>query len=100
MNSTDQQVFVLWFLTGIAVAIMILRILLLRFRKQTIDIGGYLTMVAIFSVLLRGAVVHVTYVWGTNSVTDAQRATLTPEQIYRHETGGKLDIVNRVIYTE
>jgi hypothetical protein len=100
MNSVDQQIFVLWFLTGIAVAIMFLRILLLGIRKQTMDIGGYLTMVAIFSVLFRGAVVHVTYVWGTNSVSEAQRATLTSEQIYQRETGGKLDIVNRVLYTE
>jgi hypothetical protein len=101
MDETDEELVILWFLTGAAVAIMILRLMLRKYRKQGLEIGDYLTIAAIISLLLRGAVIHVALVWGTNSITAAVRAQIqfTSEEIYRREIGSKLTIVNRVFYT-
>jgi hypothetical protein len=64
-------------------------------------LGEYLTIAAIVSILLRGAVIHVALVWGTNSITAADRKTMTftPKVIYQHEVGAKLTIANRSFYT-
>jgi hypothetical protein len=101
MDEIDEELLILWFLTGAAVAIMILRLVLRRYRKQSLELGDYFTIAAIISLLLRGAVIHVALVWGTNSITAAVRAQLqfTPEEIYRLEIGSKLTIVDRVFYT-
>lgn len=101
MDETDEELLILWFLTGAAVAIMVLRLVLRRYRKQRLELGDHLTIAAIISLLLRGAVIHVALVWGTNSITAAVRAQLqfASEEIYRREAGSKLTIVNRVFYT-
>ncbi len=101
MDETESELIILWFLTGAAVAIMILRLALRIYQKQRLETGDYLTMAAIFSILLRGTVVHIADLWGTNSITTATRKTInfTPEVIYQREIGSKLTIVNRVFYT-
>ena len=101
MNETDTELVILWVLTGAAVAIMVLRLVLRQYRRQTFLLGDYLTMAAIVAIFLRGAVIHVAIVWGTNSITAAVRKTMkfTPEVIYQHEIGSKLTIVNRTFYT-
>lgn len=101
MNEDESELIILWFLTGAAVAIMILRLVLRTYRKQRLELGDYFTIAAIISVLLRGAVIHVALVWGTNSITSAARTKInfTPQEIYRREIGSKLTIVNRVFYT-
>jgi hypothetical protein len=100
MDEIDELL-ILWFLTGAAATIMIFRLVLRRCSKQSLEPGDYFTIAAIISLLLRGAVIHVALVWGTNSITAAVRAQLqfTSEEIYRREIGSKLTIVNRVFYT-
>jgi hypothetical protein len=101
MDEAETELILLWFLTGGAVAIMLLRLGLKQYRQQGISLGGYFTISAIVAILLRGAVIHVALVWGTNSITAADRKMMnfTPEVIYQHEVGSKLTIVNRVFYT-
>ena len=101
MDETESELIILWFLTGAAVAIMILRLLLRIHRKQRLETGDYFTIAAIVSILLRGAVIHVALVWGTNSIPSANRKTInfTAKEVYRREVGSKLTIVNRVFYT-
>jgi hypothetical protein len=101
MDEAEAEIVVLWFLTGGAVAVMVLRLVLKQYRQQRFSLGDYFTVAAIVSILLRGAVIHVALVWGTNSITAAVRKTMkfTPEVVYRHEIGAKLTIVNRVFYT-
>jgi len=101
MTEDETELIILWFLTGGAVAIMLLRLGLKQYTHQRFELGEYFTIAAIVSILLRGAVIHVALVWGTNSISAAALAKvkLTPEYIYRHEIGSKLTIVNRVFYT-
>lgn len=101
MDEIEAELVILWFLTGGAVVIMLLRLTLKHYRQEGFSLGDYFTIAAIVSILLRGAVIHVALVWGTNSITAAVRKVLkfTPEVIYRHEVGAKLTIVNRVFYT-
>lgn len=101
MDENDTEILLLWILTGLAVAVMLLRLGLKQYRRQSSSLGDYFTIAAIISILLRGAVIHVALVWGTNSITAAERNTMafTPEVIYRLEIGSKLTIVNRVFYT-
>ena len=101
MDEAEAELVVLWFLTGGAVAIMIFRLVLKQYRQHGYSLGDYLTIAAIVAILLRGAVIHVALVWGTNSITAAVRKTMkfTPEVIYQHTVGAKLTIVNRVFYT-
>jgi hypothetical protein len=101
MDEDETELVILWFLTGAAVTIMVLRLFLKQHRQQGMSLGEYFTIAAIVSILLRGAVIHVSLVWGTNSITAAARKTIkfTPQVIYQHEVGSKLTIVNRVFYT-
>jgi hypothetical protein len=101
MSEAETELILLWFLTGGAVAIMLLRLGLKQYQKQGFSLSDYLTIAAIVAILLRGAVIHVALVWGTNSITAANRKTMifTPEVIYRLEIGSKLTMVNRVFYT-
>jgi hypothetical protein len=101
MDEIDEELLILWVLTGAAVVIMILRLALRKYRKQSLELGDYLTMAALISLLLRGAVIHVALVWGTNSISAADGAQVhfTPQEIYRLEVGSKLTIVNRAFYT-
>lgn len=101
MDETDPELLILWFLTGAAVAVMILRLVLRKMRKQMLEIGEYLTIVAIVAILVRGALVHVAMVYGTNHISAAVRAThhFTPEEIQRREIGSKVTIANRAFYT-
>ncbi|RDL33193.1 uncharacterized protein BP5553_08632 [Venustampulla echinocandica] len=100
MDELNVELLVLWFLTGGAAAIMLLRLILKQYRRQPVSLGDYFTIGAIVSILLRGAVIHVAMVWGTNSFTpaDRQTTTFTPAVIYQHEVGAKLTIVNRAFY--
>jgi hypothetical protein len=100
MDETDTELVILWVLTGAGVLIMLLRIFLRIYRKQKLQLGDYLTMAAIISLLLRGAVVHVTLVWGTNQMTASARKAIQndPHQIFRLEIGSKLNLVNRAFY--
>lgn len=101
LSEEEAEIVVLWVLTGGAIAIMLLRLALKQYRKQGLSLGDYFTIAAIVAISLRGAVIHVAIVWGTNSITAAARKTMdfTPQLIYRLEVGSKLTIVNRVFYT-
>ncbi|RDL35993.1 uncharacterized protein BP5553_06605 [Venustampulla echinocandica] len=101
MEEKESELIILWVLTGGAVAIMLLRLGLKRYRQNGLELGEYFTIMSIISILLRGAVIHVALVWGTNSISKAalEKITLTPEYIYRHEIGSKLTMVNRAFYT-
>lgn len=101
MDEDEIELIILWCLTGGAVAIMLLRLSLKQYRQYGFELGEYFTIAAVVSILLRGAVIHVALVWGTNSITVTALAKikLTPGYIYRHEIGSKLTIVNRVFYT-
>lgn len=101
MNETDTELVVLWFLTGTGVIIMLLRIFLRKYRQQNLGIGDYLTMAAIVTILLRGSVIHVAMVWGTNHIkADARKKIVfTPEVLYRRKVGSQLTMVNRAFYT-
>lgn len=96
-----MELVILWFLTGAAVAIMLIPLFLKQYTHQGMSVGEYFTIAATVSILLRGAVIHVALVWGTNSISAGARKTMnfTPEVIYRHEVGSKLTIVNRAFYT-
>ncbi|OBT71216.1 hypothetical protein VF21_09879 [Pseudogymnoascus sp. 05NY08] len=94
MEQSVAEILVLWILTGLAVAMMLLRLGLKQYRSQRFSLGDYITTAAIVSILLRGAVIHVALLWGTNNITVAVRKTMTftPEVIYRREIGSQLTI--------
>jgi hypothetical protein len=99
MVENNIEITVLWCLTGGAVGIMLSRLFLRLYRNQRLEIGEYLTIAAIVSILLRGSTIHVALDWGTNrGLTKAQVAKLTPQELYQHEVGAKLTVANRVFY--
>ncbi|RDL31036.1 uncharacterized protein BP5553_09825 [Venustampulla echinocandica] len=101
MNELNTELAVLWFLTGTGVAIMLLRLALRKYQQQGLVAGDYLTMAAIVTILLRGSVIHVAMVWGTNHISAAARKTMvfTPEVLYRRRIGSELTMINRALYT-
>lgn len=68
--------------------------------RTTNLISSYLTMVAIFCMFGRTAFATVILLWQNNNMTEAYRAshTFTDQEIYERVVGGKLTLVNRVIY--
>ncbi|KAG0645386.1 hypothetical protein D0Z07_9015 [Hyphodiscus hymeniophilus] len=70
MDEDDAELMILWFLTGGAVAIMLLRLFLKQLRQQGMKLGEYFTIAAIVSILLRGAVIHVALHHGCREEND------------------------------
>ena len=79
---------------------MFLRLFLRKYRNQKLELGEYFTIAALISILLRGAVISVAIIWGTNRLTAAERKghVFTKEEIYQREMGAKMTIVNRCFY--
>jgi hypothetical protein len=101
MDEDATELLVLWLLTGLAVAIMVLRVALRWNLMAKFEPGDYITFGAIVAVLIRGAVIHVAMEWGTNqlSASDRAKTNFTPELIYQLEVGSKMTMVNRTFYT-
>ena len=91
---------VLWCLSGSAAALMCARLFLKKYRSQALELGEYFTIAALFSLLLRGAVISVAIIWGVNRLTAAERKghVFTSKEIYQREMGAKMTIVNRCFY--
>ncbi|KAI9682901.1 MAG: hypothetical protein M1829_006337 [Trizodia sp. TS-e1964] len=101
LSSADYQtVLLVWICTGLAVAIMLLRLGMRKFRSQVFEIGDYLTMFALFNLLGRSVLAHVCLVYGTNNVSADFRRThqFTMEEIQNRELGSKLILVDRFFY--
>ena len=101
MDETDSELLVLWVLTGAAVLLMLVRLIMQGKRLRKFEWGDYLTMAAIAAILLRSSVESVAMELGDNQISAKDRATFhfTPEYIHQHEVGSKLTMVNRVFYT-
>ncbi len=86
--------------TGLALAIMSVRLFCHRVLFQRWNVGDYLTMVAMVCAAARDGLIHVVLTWGTNNISKKVRAKIqfTPEEIYRREIGSKFAIANRPIY--
>jgi len=99
-DEATTDLIVLWCLTGGATVLMCARLFLKKYRNQALELGEYFTIAALFSLLLRGAVISVAIIWGTNRLTAAQRKghIFTSEEIYQREMGAKMTIVNRCFY--
>jgi hypothetical protein len=97
---TDQTLLIVWVCTWVAIAVMSLRLLLVKLNKKAFSTGDYLTMGAIFCALARLSLIHVVLIWGSNNMTSKFRAShqFTRQEIYQREVGGKLTIVNRLFY--
>lgn len=97
---TDPTLLIVWICTWTAIAVMSLRLILVKVNTKPFSMGDYLTMGAIFCALARLSLIHVVLIWGSNNVTSKFRAThhFTQQEIYHREIGGKLTIVNRLFY--
>lgn len=101
MPDNTEEIAVQWALTGLSVVIMLVRLFLRWGRLRHFEMGDYLTMAAIVTILLRSSVEHVALVYGTNQVRAAVRKhhNFTPEEISHREIGAKMTMVNRTLYT-
>ncbi|KAJ6786535.1 hypothetical protein PWT90_08193 [Aphanocladium album] len=101
MSEKSTEIAVQWALTGLSVAIMLARLVMRWQRLRKFEMGDYLTMAAIFAILLRSSVENVALVYGTNQIhpTARKKHYFTPEEISRREIGAKMTMVNRVLYT-
>lgn len=97
MDERDTELVIQWVLTGLAVAIMVLRLALRKRHRGVWETGDYLTMAAIVTILVRGAVIHVAQVYGTNA--HAITHPLSPVEIQQRVIGSKLTMVNRALYS-
>jgi hypothetical protein len=99
-SDTLETLIMMWVFTWAAMIIMILRLIMRKFRKQRFEASDYVTMVCMFCLLARNGLVHVVLIWGTNALTDDFRAShiFTADEIYQRETGSKLAVINRLFY--
>ena len=84
----------------LGLAIMFLRLIARKFRRQKFNCSDYLTMVAMLCLMARTAFAAVVIMWGNNNFTDEYRATnsFSSREIYQREVGSKFTIVNRLNY--
>jgi hypothetical protein len=97
---TTQTLYILYIFTGLAIFLMVFRVILRRVRGQQWNLSDYLTIVCMFCLLARTSMIHVVLVWGTNNVPRVYRRfhTFTEKEIYQRETGSKLLLVSRTMY--
>lgn len=97
---TVQTLYVLYIFTGLAIFLMVFRVVLRRVRGQQWNLSDYLTMVCMFFLLARTSMIHVVLVWGTNNVPRIYRHhhNFTDKEIYQRETASKLLLVSRTMY--
>lgn len=97
---TIQTLYILYIFTGLAIFLMVFRVVLRRVRGQQWNVSDYLTMVCMFCLLARTSMIHVVLVWGTNNVPKFYRHfhTFTPTEVYQRETASKLLLVSRTMY--
>jgi hypothetical protein len=101
LTAADRQtIIILWVLAWASMAIMGLRLTMRKVRGQRFDASDYITMTCMGCLMARLSMVHVILLWGSNNLTDQQRATIvfTDQEIYRRIIGGKLTIINRTFY--
>jgi hypothetical protein len=99
-NDTQVTIVITWVFTWLAEALMTLRLLMRKFRKQRFDISDYLTIAAMAFLIVRLGLVHVVLVWGTNNISAAYRqSNVFPDQeIWQREVGSKLTLASRAVY--
>jgi heme/copper-type cytochrome/quinol oxidase subunit 4 len=90
----------IWIFCGLAVVIMVIRLILGRLCKQKFDIGDRLTVAAIVFSLARIAFTHVIILWKMSNVTDEYRHShhFSSTEIYHREMGSKFTLVARSLY--
>jgi hypothetical protein len=89
-----------WGFSAGAVSIIIISLILRKYRKQRFMKADYANMAAIICLLSRAALLNITLVWGTNAVSMKYRAThtFTARETYRREVGSITRLANRVLY--
>lgn len=89
-----------WVFTWVAIGLIVLRLLLRKWKGFHFVHGDYFSMGAILCALARLALVHVILIWGTNNMPSSFRNThnFTPEEIRRREIASKFVLTNRVFY--
>ena len=99
-SDTVQTLVILWVFTWLAIALMVVRLTMRKVRGQKFDASDKLTMLCMFFLAARCAVVHVILIWGSNNMTQAFRKNQVfgVQEIYRREMGSKLTLVNRTFY--
>jgi hypothetical protein len=100
-NDTQVTIVITWVFTWLAEALMALRLMMRKFRKQQFDISDYFTIAAMAFLVIRLAVVHVVLIWGTNNISAVYRNSniFTDQEIWQREVGSKLTLVSRSLYT-
>ncbi len=99
-DDTEVTVVLTWVFTWLAEALMALRLVMRKLRKQDFNGSDYFTIAAMVNLLIRLAMVHVVLIWGTNNIPADYRDshTFTAQEIYRMEIGSKLTLAVRAVY--
>jgi hypothetical protein len=99
-SETVQTLIIMWVFTWLAMALMALRLTMRKVRGQKFDVSDKITMLCMFFLVGRCAMIHVVLIWGSNNVTQAFREhhVFGAREIYEREVGSKLTIANRTFY--
>ena len=95
-----QTLVIMWVFTWLAMALMALRLVMRKVRGQKFDPSDKITMLCMFFLIGRCAMIHVVLIWGSNNVTKTFREShvFGAREIYEREVGSKLTLVNRTFY--
>jgi hypothetical protein len=98
----DMQVTIVitWLFTWLGEALMALRLIMRKARKQRFDVSDYFTIAAMAFLIMRLAMVHVVLIWGTNNISAAYRDShvFTDLEILHRQIGSKLTLAVRAVY--
>jgi hypothetical protein len=99
-DDTEVTIVITWVFTWLAEALMALRLIMRKLRKQDLDISDYFTIAAMLFLIIRLSLDHVVLIWGTNNIPEDFRAShvFTQQEIYQMEIGSKLTLGVRVVY--
>ncbi|KAL8396886.1 hypothetical protein RB594_003834 [Gaeumannomyces avenae] len=89
-----------WSFSGLALLIILARLLWRRLARQRYKAGDYLSIAAAVCVLARMATMHVVLIWGTADASGAphEGQVLAADEVRRREIGGQLVLANRIIF--
>src|SRR5947209_2766846 len=89
---------VTWICSILALLVILLRVFIKKLRHEALFLDDQWVVYSIIPLIIRLGVIHVVLVFGTNNLSDSDRATLTSEDISKRKIGSQLILVGRVTY--
>ncbi|TLS30031.1 hypothetical protein PpBr36_03190 [Pyricularia pennisetigena] len=90
-----------WLFSCVATVIIVARVVWRKIVWRKLNLGDWLSIAAIICIVIRMVMIHLVLTLGTSNMSEEYRRShqFTPQEVAQCETGSKLALANRFVYT-